>query len=137
MIALRTGAIALFAQGRVREVIAPNIAMAFHPDHAAALGPAYLEFILAAGAAQLIRQNQAVIARPDARSHLPNLECPLLVMCGEADLLTPPERSREIVSLVPHARLVLVPRCGHMLTMEQPDVVNATLVEWLDSILPT
>ena len=131
MVALREAAIVLFAQGRAREVIAPNVALAFHPDHAQAHSEAYLDFVLAAGAEQLIRQNRAVIARPDARPHLPRLRCPVLVMCGEADRLTPPERSREIAALVPQAQLVLVPRCGHMLTMERPDVVNATLSEWL------
>jgi pimeloyl-ACP methyl ester carboxylesterase len=134
MIALRTSAIALFAQGRSREVIEPNIAMAFHPDNAPALSGAYLEFVLGAGDDQLIRQNRAVIARPDARPHLPRLSCPVLVMCGEADLLTPPERSREIAALVPQARLVLVPRCGHMLTMERPEVVNAELVQFLQGL---
>jgi pimeloyl-ACP methyl ester carboxylesterase len=134
MIALREAAIEWFAQGRVREVIEPNVAFAFHPDNAAALSAAYLDFVLAAGAEQLIRQNRAVIARPDARPHLPRLRCPVLVMCGEADQLTPPERSREIASLVPHARLVLVPRCGHLLTMERPEVVNAALREWLEPL---
>jgi pimeloyl-ACP methyl ester carboxylesterase len=134
MIALRESAIELFAQGRAREVIAPNIAMAFHPDHAPALGSAYLEFVLAAGADQLIRQNRAVIARPDARPHLPQLRCPVLVLCGEADRLTPPERSREIAELVPTAQLVMVPRCGHMLTMEQPALVNAALAKWLAAL---
>lgn len=131
MIALRESAIVLFAQGRVREVIEPNIALAFHPDNAPALAGNYLEFVLAAGAQQLIRQNRAVIARPDAREHLPRLRCPVLVMCGDADRLTPPERSQEIASLIPQAQLVMVPRCGHMLTMERPEVVNAALVEWL------
>ena len=136
MIRLRTDAMALFAQGRVREVIEPNIAFAFHPDNAAALATNYLEFVLAAGAEQLIRQNRAVIARPDARLHLPQVRCPVLVMCGDADQLTPPERSREIASLMPQARLVMVPRCGHMLTMERPDVVNEVLVEWLSAVTP-
>ena len=131
MIALREAAIVLFAQERVREVIEPNVAMAFHPDHAAALAPDYLAFVLAAGGAQLARQNRAVIARPDAREHLSALRCPVLVMCGEEDLLTPPERSREIAALVPQAKLVLVPRCGHMLTMERPEVVNEVLAGWL------
>ena len=136
MIALRTNAIERFAQGRVREVIEPNIAFAFHPDNAPALAGSYLDFVLTAGAEQLIRQNRAVIARPDARVHLPQLRCPVLVMCGEADQLTPPERSREIAALVPHARLVMVPRCGHMLTMERPEVVNAVLAEWLATVIP-
>jgi pimeloyl-ACP methyl ester carboxylesterase len=131
MIALREAAIELFAQGRSREVIEPNIAMAFHPDHAAALAQDYLEIVLSAGDAQLIAQNRAVIARPDQRPHLPRLRCPVLVMCGEDDRLTPPERSREIASSMPQAKLVLVPRCGHMLTMERPEIVNAALAEWL------
>lgn len=136
MTALRTAAIELFARGRAREVIEPNIAFAFHPDNAPALSDAYLEQVLGAGAEQLIAQNRAVIARPDARPHLPRLQCPVLVMCGESDQLTPPERSREIAALVPQARLVLVPRCGHMLTMERPEVVNATLAQWLRTVGP-
>jgi pimeloyl-ACP methyl ester carboxylesterase len=137
MTALREAAIVLFAQGRAREVIEPNVAFAFHPDNAPALAPGYLEFVLAAGAEQLIRQNRAVIARPDQRPELPKLRCPVLVMCGDADRLTPPERSREIASLVPRARLVMVPQCGHMLTMERPEVVNATLAQWLPSVMGT
>ena len=58
----------------------------------------------------------------------------MLVLCGEDDQLTPPERSREIAALVPHAQLQLVPRCGHMLTMEQPQAVNAALDAWLRAL---
>jgi pimeloyl-ACP methyl ester carboxylesterase len=136
MRALREAAIQLFAQGRVAEVIEPNVAFAFHPKQAAdaTLVGAYLEFVLDAGAAQLISQNRAVITRPDARAHLPALRCPTLVMCGDADQLTPLDCSREIAALVPHAQLVTVPQCGHMLTMEQPAAVNAELLRWLDSL---
>lgn len=134
MRALREAAIELFEQDRVAEVIEPNIAFAFHPDNAPLLAPAYLEFVLRAGAGQLIRQNRAVIGRPDARTHLPALRCPTLVMCGDADRLTPPGCSREIAQLVPDAQLVMVRNCGHMLTMEQPEIVNATLAAWLESL---
>lgn len=136
MRALREAAIELFAQGRVAEVIEPNVHLAFHPDHAARpeLRQAYLDFVLAAGGEQLIRQNLAVIGRPDARLHLPALRCPVLVLCGEDDQLTPPDRSRAIAALVPQARLHLLPRCGHMLTMEQPEAVNGLLVDWLRSL---
>lgn len=133
---LREDAIELFGQGRLREVIEPNVGLAIHPDNAQKpeLVAAYLGFVLEAGARQLIRQNRAVIARPDARAHLPGVRCPVLVMCGEDDRLTPPEKSRQIAALCPRARLVMVPRCGHMLTMERPDVVNATLAEWLEGL---
>ena len=131
---LRENAITLFEQGRVAEVIEPNVAFAFHPDQASepALVAAYVEFVLRAGAQQLIRQNRAVMARPDARLHLPQVGCPTLVMCGDSDQLTAPENSLEIASLIPGAQFVSVPNCGHMLTMEQPGIVNARLIEWLE-----
>jgi pimeloyl-ACP methyl ester carboxylesterase len=127
---LRQKAIVLFAQGRVEEVIRPNAGLAFHAADPA-LHAEYVDLVLRAGAEQLVRQNRAIVARPDARLHLPQLRCPTLVVCGEDDQLTPLPLSREIAALVPGAELVVLPRCGHMLTMEQPEAVNALLREWL------
>jgi pimeloyl-ACP methyl ester carboxylesterase len=134
MTALREAAIVLFAQGRAREVIEPNVALAFHPQNAPALAAEYLQTVLGAEADQLIAQNRAVIARPDARGHLPWLRCPVLVMCGDSDLLTPLERAEEILGLCQSARLIVVPRCGHMLTLEQPLFVNEALAEWVAGV---
>ena len=58
----------------------------------------------------------------------------MLVLCGDSDQLTPPECSREIAALIAQAQLVMVPQCGHMLTMEQPDFVNRCLLDWLRSL---
>ncbi len=55
-------------------------------------------------------------------------------MCGDSDQLAPPECSQEIAALIPGAELKWVPRCGHMLTMEKPDEVNAELIAWLESL---
>ena len=135
---LREAAMVLFEQDRLREVLEPNVAFAFHPANAAdpRLVHSYLDLILRAGSSQLIRQNRAVIARPDARRHLPELRCPTLVMCGTADQLTPPECSQEIAALVPGARLVMLEDCGHMLTMEQPARVSEELAGWLAGLPP-
>jgi pimeloyl-ACP methyl ester carboxylesterase len=133
---LRETAIVLFAQGRVAEVIEPNVGLAFHPDQAKdpRLTNTYLDFVRRAGAGQLIRQNRAVIERPDAREHLPRCARPVLVMHGEDDKLVPFEHAEETASLVKNARFVPVARCGHMLTMEQPAFVNETLRDWLSSL---
>lgn len=133
---VRENAIRLFGEGRVAEVIEPNVRFAFHPDHARdrELAASYVEFVLRAGAQQLVVQNRAVIVRPDARIHLPQLRCPVLVMHGDSDQLVPLACAQEIASLAAGARLVVVPRCGHMLTMEQPAVVNETLAGWLRSL---
>lgn len=136
MAKLREAAIEFFKQGRVKEVLTVNLPMAFHQSRAKdeTLTQTYLDFILAAGPDQLIRQNRAIMARPDARLHLPNVTCPTVVMCGDGDQLTPPEFSREIATLIPNAELVMIPRCGHMLTMERPEEVNAALLRWLGQV---
>lgn len=133
---LREQAIALFEAGRTEEVLRANVMFAFdrqHPD-LKGLTARYLALVQRAGTDQLVRQNRAVIARPDARPHLPALRCPTLVVAGESDTLTPTDCAREIAALVPGAELHLLPRCGHMLTMEQPDAVNRLLLAWLERL---
>lgn len=136
LIALRSKACAYFAAGRTDEVLDANLLLAFHPLHAAnrALVQAYRAMVGRAGADQLIRQNRAVMARADLLHALPALPMPALVVCGEADRLTPPDRSREMAALLPHARLEIVPGAGHLLTMEAPARVNALLLDWLEQI---
>jgi pimeloyl-ACP methyl ester carboxylesterase len=133
---VREQAIAMFESGRAEEVLRANVMFAFdrqHPD-LQALAERYIAIVMNVGADQLTRQNRAVIGRPDARLHLPAVRCPTLVVAGESDLLTPPDCAREIAELVPGAQLHLLPRCGHMLTMEQPGAVNALLLGWLESL---
>jgi len=133
MIRLRSDAIVLFEQGRADEVLRANVAFAFHPRVAedSELATTYLAFVMGGGAQRLVRQNRAVMARADARPWLAAIRCPTLVVCGDGDLLTPPEHSREIAAAIPGARLAIVPQCGHMLTLEQPAQINTLLLEWL------
>ena len=135
-IRLRSEAIVMFEQGRMDQVLLANIPWAFHNGHAhqAELTGTYLAMVRRAGAAALIRQNRAVMARADQRPYLAAVACPTLVLCGESDLLTPPECSREIAQAVPGARLELLAACGHLLTLEQPQRVNQLLLEWLAGI---
>ncbi len=137
MLQLREQAIALFEQGRVEEVLRANVPFAFHASRAsdARLVQGYLDMVMRAGAAQLIAQNRAIMARPDSRPLLPSIRCPFLMMWGDSDALTPPECAREIVAAVVHAEYEELPQCGHLLTWEQPDRVNQRLGAWLDAVM--
>jgi pimeloyl-ACP methyl ester carboxylesterase len=134
LIKLRTQAIVQFEAGRVDELLRANALFAFHAAHRAALVEPYIAMILRSGAAGLIRQNRAVMARADLRPQLAAIECPTLVVGGEDDQLTPPECSREIAAGIAGARLHLLPQCGHMLSWEQPQVLNALLRNWLATL---
>ena len=48
-----------------------------------------------------------------------------------AILATPPDLHKEIAAGIAGSRLVIVPDCGHLSTIEKPDAVNAALAEWL------
>jgi pimeloyl-ACP methyl ester carboxylesterase len=78
-----------------------------------------------------VRQQIAIMNRPDSRPGLAEIDCPTLVVVGADDGVTTPEHAAEIVDRVPGARLVVVPDCGHLSTLEQPAVVTRTLVDWL------
>ncbi len=78
-----------------------------------------------------IRQQNAIIARPDYRALLPSIACPTLILCGRQDHLTPLENSEEMARAIPNARLVVVEECGHMSTLERPVEVNRAMRAWL------
>lgn len=77
------------------------------------------------------RQIHAALHRRDLRPLLPKIACPTLVSCGAEDTWSPPAQHRQIAAAIPGARLVIVPECGHMATLEAPDAVNAELRRWL------
>ena len=69
----------------------------------------------------------------DKRDSLGNLEgVDLLVMVGDKDRLTPPDRSVEIVESIPGAEFILVPDSGHMLPIEKHEIVSQALLALLD-----
>jgi pimeloyl-ACP methyl ester carboxylesterase len=78
------------------------------------------------------RQQWAILNRPDSRPDLAAIGCPTLALAGADDGLTTPEHASEIADGVRDGRLVVVPECGHLSTLEQPEAVTAALVEWLE-----
>jgi pimeloyl-ACP methyl ester carboxylesterase len=83
------------------------------------------------GADAFVRETRAIMSRPDSRPLLASIGCPTLVLVGEGDELTPPELAKEIAGGISGAALTVVPDCGHLSTLEQPEAVNAALSQWL------
>jgi pimeloyl-ACP methyl ester carboxylesterase len=83
------------------------------------------------GPEAFVRQQRAIMTRPDCRPQLASIRCPTLVLVGDGDELTPPALSEEIAAGIAGARLVRVPDCGHLSTLERPAEVTQTLVEWI------
>lgn len=90
-----------------------------------------LKMLRRVGAATYLRQERALLQRPDSRPSLAAIACPTLVLCGREDSATPLAMSQEIAAAVSGAHLEIVEACGHLSTMERPDEVNAALLRWV------
>lgn len=77
------------------------------------------------------RQQRAIMGRPDSRPTLKSIGCPTLVICGQNDLITPPELATEIADGIKHAKLELIAQCGHLSTLDQPELVCGLLLDWI------
>jgi pimeloyl-ACP methyl ester carboxylesterase len=83
------------------------------------------------GPEAFVRQQRAIMTRPDSRPTLAAIRCPTLGLVGEGDQLTPPDLAKEIHGLVAASRLVVVPDCGHLSAIERPAAVTQALMEWM------
>lgn len=79
-----------------------------------------------------VRQQKAIMQRPDSRPVLAGLSIPVLVLVGAEDEITPVADARDMAGLAgARARLAIVPGCGHLSTLEAPEAVTAELLRWL------
>ncbi|EIL98763.1 alpha/beta hydrolase [Rhodanobacter thiooxydans] len=97
--------------------------------HDATLAQRINAMTLRQGREVFIRQN--AMRREDGEAALRGLACPVLVLCGRLDALTPPALHEAMAALMPQARLVVVENSGHMSPMEQPAAVTRAMRDWL------
>jgi pimeloyl-ACP methyl ester carboxylesterase len=83
------------------------------------------------GARGQLNQQRAMLDRPDSHADLERLHLPALVLCGEEDRATPVAEHEAMAARLADSRLEIVPQCGHLSTIEQPDAVNRLLSDWL------
>jgi len=85
------------------------------------------------GAEGFVRQQEAIISRPDSRPVLAAIKCPTLVLSGDTDNTIPNALSVEMANNIYNAKLVILPNCGHLPQPEQPEATTKALIQWLRS----
>jgi 3-oxoadipate enol-lactonase len=73
-------------------------------------------------------------ARPDSRSLLPEIKAPVLLLQGQDDQIIPAEEIASMQKAIPHSKLVSIPEAGHLLNLEQPEMFNRTLLDFIHSL---
>jgi pimeloyl-ACP methyl ester carboxylesterase len=77
---------------------------------------------------------RAMAARPDSFDTLRGVTGPALVVAGDQDALSTLEDAQALVDALPDARLVVVPRSGHLTAVEAPEAFNVAVREFLTSL---
>lgn len=130
--ARRQALMALSRQGQFKGVTPRLLPMLIHPSRLETpLADDVMAMATRIGPNAFLRQQRAIMDRPDSRPMLPGITVPTLVACGAEDILTPPDRHAEMAGLVPQARFVQFPGCGHLPTMEDPMAVRPVLEAFL------
>jgi len=129
----RRGLIELARSGRFRGVTPRLLPLLIHPDRQSEddLTATIMAMAQRVGQEAFVRQQTAIMGRPDSRPTLPAIACPTLVLGGREDALTPPPILAEIAAAIPGARHVIIEDCGHLPPLERPHAVSALLRQWL------
>ncbi len=129
----RRGLINLARSGKFRGVTPRLLPLLIHPNRQAdqTLTSTIMAMAERVGQDAFIRQQTAIMGRPDSRPSLSSITCPTLVIGGREDALTPPALLAEIADAIPGARHVIIEECGHLPPLERPHALSALLRQWL------
>jgi pimeloyl-ACP methyl ester carboxylesterase len=99
-----------------RRILAERLAHADYPHFARAVTRSLLGSIAA------------------GRQPLERLRQPTLLVWGRNDRMVALSGSQRLMRMVPHARLTVIERCGHLPMIEQPEQFNRAVADFLRSV---
>jgi pimeloyl-ACP methyl ester carboxylesterase len=92
--------------------------------------------ILASGSARGIRPSgrPGIVPFPDRRADLGKIKAPTLVLQGDLDTMFPAAHGEELHAGIPASEFVLVPLAGHSLQLDQSDMFNDKVIDFLKRV---
>ncbi|HEX6473094.1 MAG TPA: alpha/beta hydrolase [Streptosporangiaceae bacterium] len=80
---------------------------------------------------------RAMAARADESAALGSIRVPALVIAGGEDELATEDDARAMVESLPNAELLVMPRSGHLSAVEQPELFNQSVAEFVTALART
>ncbi|EOZ99759.1 Beta-ketoadipate enol-lactone hydrolase [Indibacter alkaliphilus LW1] len=74
---------------------------------------------------------EAVIYRKGVEEEIRNIKCPTMVVVGDEDIATKPEKAKFIQMSIPNAELHMLPGAGHSSSIEKPEEINRLISDWM------
>lgn len=76
---------------------------------------------------------EGVINRKGVSDELYKITCPTLIIAGDQDMATVPEKSRKIHALIKRSKMVVIPGAGHMSAIEEPKLINKAIENFIQT----
>jgi len=116
----------------VDELLLLNLSEEFYEN---AEGVAYVRGMMLQNphpqAPEAFARQLAASSRHDALERLPSLEMPVHVIGGERDILVPVWKSAELAEAIPGARLTVLERAPHGLSLERAEEFNRLVLDFV------
>lgn len=133
----RDGAIATVQKQGI-EPIVEGMLPKLMASKTAASDPDLVEFVhemmLETSPEGMIGALAAMRDRPDSTELLAEIDVPTLVIHGEQDQIIPISEAEAMAKAIPNATLVRIPNAGHLPNLEQADLVNDALIDFLELV---
>lgn len=95
------------------------------------LDRAHAELSSRGGARAMVRLSRS--ARHDhLGARIKNIQCPVLLVWGKQDVVTPPEAAAQFARDLPDSRMVWFDECGHAPMMEWPERFAQAMLDFID-----
>jgi pimeloyl-ACP methyl ester carboxylesterase len=78
---------------------------------------------------------KAMKERVDSTPLLPRIQVPTVIIHGEEDQIIPVAEAQAMQEAIPQADLYIIENAGHMVNLEQPDIFNGLVAEFLSDLL--
>jgi len=131
-----TAMLAIVTRVGIRPVLAPTMKAMFGPSfladpNRAAERAVWIERFSANDFTAISAFGHAIFGRGDLTADVQAIDTPTLVIVGEHDRATTPDKSIRLTATIPGARMAVIPRAGHLCTVEEPALVTEALEAFL------
>ncbi|CAH0995454.1 3-oxoadipate enol-lactonase 2 [Emticicia aquatica] len=79
----------------------------------------------------ITRAVDGVIYRKGIADEIHKIICPTLIMVGDQDVATVPEKAKKIHSLIANSKLIIFEGGGHTSSIEEPEIYNTEIEKFL------
>ncbi|MGZ5998981.1 MAG: alpha/beta fold hydrolase [Rhizomicrobium sp.] len=129
----RKGYLRLVEAGKFAGIVEERIPILLHP---ARRGDEVLVSVVRkmaedTGPDVFLRQQRAIMTRPDSRRGLGAITSRTLILFARQDGIVTLEDQKEMSEGIPGARLEIIDDCGHLMTLERPQLVTQILADWI------